>query len=84
MNTYTNTSKISGVVGLVALTVGMKYCTDHSDDIVDVTIKFLTDTKQKIVALLHPRKEETYHYFGFDRRGYLYTSKHPYWIEKLD
>ena len=51
MSTYTNTGKISHVIGLVATTVAIKYAAEHSDEIVDGAVNLVKNASRKVVDI---------------------------------
>lgn len=49
---YTNTSKISGIAGLLVTVVAVTYCANHSEEIVNGIVNVTKSTVEKTKSVL--------------------------------
>lgn len=78
---YTNTGKASSVIGLLALTIGMKYVEGHADEIVDGLKNTISDAVDHVNHLIHHNQEPVYPVY-IDNDGQWKYSKKPIWVNR--
>jgi hypothetical protein len=75
---YTNTSKFTGVAGLVVTTVLLNYAALHSTEIVDNTVLLAKKAVRKAEQILHGGKQK-YSVLNRDFDGKLYDTGKTVW-----
>jgi hypothetical protein len=75
---YTNTSKFSGVAGLVVTTVLLNYAAQHSTEIVDSSVLLARKAVRKVQEALHGGKQQ-YSILNRDFDGKLYDTGKKIW-----
>jgi hypothetical protein len=85
---YTNTSNPRAILGLLVVTVGVVYCTNNADKIVDGAVakaKELSQKGQEMFARNVTRRDQKLRYIaGLDPNGKVYDTKRKVWINTED
>ena len=77
-NLYVNTSKLSAVLGFIAITVATTYASTHADQIVNGVVNSVKDGAACVNAKLHQNKQQ-YILCARDADGKIYDTGKRIW-----
>jgi hypothetical protein len=77
---YTNTSNITGIIGLVVTTVALSYASQNATKIVEGTVNLVKDGIEKGNSMLHEQKKQCA-VLGRDAMGKLYDTGKRVWVK---